>query len=115
MRLTAQDPAHGLRPTPGRLTRWRPAPIGGVRLDSHCYEGYLFPPYYDALMAKIIVAGADRAAALALAAEAVRRLEVEGPTTNRELLSRLIAHPDVATNIITTRWLEEQFDEGRLP
>jgi acetyl-CoA carboxylase biotin carboxylase subunit len=115
LRLTAQDPTHGLRPTPGRLTRWRPAPIGGVRLDSHCYEGYLFPPYYDALMAKIIVAGADRAAALALAAEAVRRLEVEGPTTNRGLLAQLVAHPDVAANVVTTRWLEEQFDEGRLP
>ena len=86
-----------------------------MRLDSHCYEGYLFPPYYDALMAKIIVAGANRAAALALAAEAVRRFEVEGPTTNRGLLAQLVAHPDVAANVITTRWLEEQFDEGRLP
>jgi len=115
LRLTAQDPDHGLRPTPGRLTRWRPAPVGGVRLDTHLYEGYLFPPYYDALMAKLIAAGTDRAAALALAARAVDRLEVEGPITNRGLLSRLLAHPDVVANTITTRWLEEEFAEGRLP
>tara|TARA_R110002072_G_scaffold294270_2_gene464271 strand:- start:5508 stop:6866 length:1359 start_codon:yes stop_codon:yes gene_type:complete len=115
LRLTAQDPDQGLRPTPGRLTRWRPAPVGGVRLDSHVYEGYLFPPYYDALMAKVIATGVDRQAALALAARAIDRLEVEGPITNRALLARLLAHPDVVANAITTRWLEEEFAEGRLP
>jgi acetyl-CoA carboxylase biotin carboxylase subunit len=115
LRLTAQDPAQGLRPTPGRLTRWRPAPIGGVRLDSHLYEGYLFPPYYDALMAKVIATGTDRAEALTLATRAIDRLQVEGPITNRALLACLLAHPDVAANTITTRWLEEEFAEGRLP
>lgn len=115
LRLTAQDPAQGLRPAPGRLTRWRPAPIGGARIDTHLYEGYLFPPYYDALMAKIIVTGADRDAALAVGARAIARLEVEGPATNRDLLARLLAHPDVAANTITTRWLEERLGEGRSP
>ena len=115
LRLTAQDPAQGLRPSPGRLRRWRPAPLGGVRVDSHLYEGYLFPPYYDALMAKLIVSGADRSAALALAVSALSRLEVEGPATNRDLLVKLVNHPDVAANSITTRWLEEKFDEGSLP
>ncbi|MCW5721084.1 MAG: ATP-grasp domain-containing protein [Devosia sp.] len=115
LRLTAQDPDNGLRPTPGRLTRWRPSPIGGVRLDTHLYEGYLFPPYYDALMAKVIATGADRETALALAARAIDRLEVEGLITNRTLLARLLAHPDVVANTITTRWLEEEFAEGRLP
>lgn len=89
--------------------------MGGVRLDSHLYEGYLFPPYYDALMAKFIATGIDRQAALALAARAIDRLEVEGPTTNRALLARLLTHPDVVANTITTRWLEDEFSEGRLP
>lgn len=115
LRLTAQDPKQGLRPTPGRVKRWRPAPIGGVRVDTHLYEGYLFPPYYDALMAKIIATGANRDAALALATRAIARLEVEGPATNRDLLASLLAHPDVVANTITTRWLEEKFDEGSLP
>lgn len=115
LRLTAQDPTHALRPTPGRVSRWRPAPIGGMRLDTHLYEGYLFPPYYDALMAKVIVTGNDRNAALALAARAIDRLEIEGPVTNRSLLARLLAHPDLVANTITTRWLEEEFAGGRLP
>ena len=115
LRLTAQDPAHDLRPTPGRLTRWRPAPLGGVRLDSHMYEGYLFPPYYDALMAKFIACADTREAALRLAGMAIARLDVAGPVTNRTLLARLLAHPDMQANTITTRWLEEQFAQGALP
>jgi acetyl-CoA carboxylase biotin carboxylase subunit len=115
LRLTAQDPLNDLRPSPGRLKRWRPSPIGGVRLDSHMYEGYLFPPYYDALMAKIIAYGPDRASALSLAARAVSRLEVEGMTTNQTLLQKLLTLPAIHQNHVTTRWLEDQFIAGSLP
>lgn len=115
LRLTAQDPANGLRPSPGRLTRWRPSPIGGVRWDTHLCEGYLFPPYYDALMAKIIACGPDRASALDLAARAVSRLEVEGPVTNQALLQKLLTLPAIRENHVTTRWLEDQFSAGSLP
>jgi acetyl-CoA carboxylase, biotin carboxylase subunit len=107
VRLTAQDPAHGLRPAPGRVTRWRPPALGGVRWDTHLYEGYLFPPYYDALMAKVIAFGADRAQALSRLRSALARLEVEGPVTNLPLLRRLLDHPDVIANRVTTRWLEQ--------
>jgi acetyl-CoA carboxylase, biotin carboxylase subunit len=108
VRLTAQDPAAGLRPSPGRLTRWRPPALGGVRWDTHMYEGYLFPPYYDALMAKVIAFGADRAQALSRLRAALARLEVEGPVTNLPLLRRLVDHPDLIANRVTTRWLEER-------
>jgi len=108
VRLTAQDPAAGLRPSPGRLTRWRPPALGGVRWDTHLYEGYLFPPYYDALMAKVIAFGADRAQALSRLRSALARLEVEGPVTNLPLLRRLLDHPDVISNRVTTRWLEQR-------
>lgn len=115
VRLTAQDPANGLRPSPGRLQAWRPAPVGGVRYDTHMYEGYLFPPYYDALMAKIIAHGDDRAAALDRAREAVRRLQVSGPVTTVALLTRLLDDPAIDGNRVTTRWLEEQFEAGAYP
>ncbi|MBS0413542.1 MAG: ATP-grasp domain-containing protein [Proteobacteria bacterium] len=115
LRLTAQDPEHGLRPTPGRLKRWRPTPIGGVRWETHMYEGYLFPPYYDALMAKIIAWGPSREDALRQARRAVDELEVEGPTTNRALLSKLLMLSAVTENSVTTRWLEDQFNERKLP
>lgn len=110
VRLTAQDPAQGLRPTPGRLTRWRPAPIGGVRWDTHLYEGELFPPYYDALMAKIIAHGPDRHHALERIRRSLAALEVEGPTTTLPLLRELAEDADVRDNTVTTRWLEERFE-----
>jgi len=115
LRLTAQDPDQGLRPSPGRLKQWRPTPIGGVRWDTHMFEGYLFPPYYDALMAKIIAYGPDRRVALERATEAIKRLKVAGPVTNRILLERLLDHSAVTENTMTTRWLEEQFAAGVLP
>jgi len=109
LRLTAQDPAHGLRPSPGRLTHWRPSPVGGVRWDTHMYEGYLFPPYYDALMAKVITHGADRQAALARARAAIAGLEVRGCTTNQALLQELLDTPEIIHDSVTTRWLEDRF------
>jgi acetyl-CoA carboxylase biotin carboxylase subunit len=115
LRLTAQDPANGLRPSPGRLTRWRPPAIGGVRWDSHMYEGYLFPPYYDALMAKIIAYGDTRKAALARASEALKRLVVEGPTSNASLLQKLLTTKTVIENSVTTLWLEDQFAQKVMP
>lgn len=107
LRLVAQDAARGLLPSPGRLERWRTPPLGGVRWDTHLYEGYSFPPYYDALMAKIIAHGADRAGALERLRLALARLQVEGPGTNLTLLQRLLAAPAVIDDTVTTRWLEE--------
>jgi acetyl-CoA carboxylase biotin carboxylase subunit len=109
-RLTAQDPSQGLRPSPAVLTRWRPPTSGGVRWDTHLYEGYSFPPFYDALMAKIIAHGPDRAAAIARLRIALDRLEVEGPMTTRLLLRRLLDLPALVENSVTTRWLEDQFN-----
>ena len=106
-RLTAQDPDNGLRPSPGRLTRWRPAPLGGVRWDTHMYEGYLFPPYYDALMAKVIAHGADRVTALSHLRAALAGLEVAGPTTSLPLLRRLLDAPAIVGNTVTTHWLDD--------
>jgi acetyl-CoA carboxylase biotin carboxylase subunit len=111
LRLTAQDPSQGLRPTPGRLTRWRPPPIGGVRWDTHLYEGYLFPPYYDALMAKVIAHASDRAGALSRLRGALARLDLQGPTTNLPLLRALLDAPAITGNRVTTRWLEDHLAE----
>ncbi|MBB3045674.1 ATP-grasp domain-containing protein [Nocardioides sp. LMS-CY] len=105
-RITAQDPARGLAPSPGPVTRWRP-PVGrGLRLDTHVYEGYRFPPYYDALMAKLIAWGPDRPAAIATMREALDRFEIEGLATSRELHRRILAHPEFQDGSVTTHWLE---------
>jgi acetyl-CoA carboxylase biotin carboxylase subunit len=114
LRLTAQDPDNGLRPTPGRLTRWRPPALGGVRWDTHMYEGYLFPPFYDALMAKIIAFGEHRDAALQRARAAMAGLRVEGPKTNAAFLIKLLDHPVITENKVTTLWLETALTKGDL-
>jgi acetyl-CoA carboxylase biotin carboxylase subunit len=89
--------------------------MGGIRWDSHMYEGYLFPPYYDALMAKIVAYGDDRHSALARASAAVARLDVEGPVTNASLLRKLLADRAIVENSVTTTWLEDQFARRALP
>ena len=104
-RITAQDPDHDLRPSPGTVTRWRPSAAGGLRLDSHIYEGYRFPPFYDALMAKQIAWAPDRAAAIERMEQALAAFEIEGVTTSLPLLQRILAHPVYRDNTVTTHWL----------
>jgi acetyl-CoA carboxylase biotin carboxylase subunit len=107
-RLTAEDVEHDFRPSPGRLERFAVPEVEGLRVDTHCADGTLIPPYYDSLMAKLIGCGPDRATAVGVLSEALDRLEVEGVRTNRTLLRDVLAHEDFATGAITTRWLEEE-------
>jgi acetyl-CoA carboxylase, biotin carboxylase subunit len=110
-RITAQDPTNGLTPSPGRVTRWRPPATGGLRLDSHIYEGYLFPPYYDALMGKLISYGADRGAAVDGLYRALARFEIEGINSNLPLLCAITSHDDFRDNTVTTHWLAPIVEE----
>ncbi len=115
VRITAQDPIKGLAPSPGRITRWRPPATGGLRLDSHIYDGYLFPPYYDALMGKLIAFGSNRDAAIEGMTQAIDRFEIEGITTNLQLLKAIVTHPEFHENTVTTHWLSplvEEFQNG---
>jgi acetyl-CoA carboxylase biotin carboxylase subunit len=107
-RLTAEDVAHGFRPSPGRLARFAVPEAENLRVDTHCADGTLIPPYYDSLMAKLIGRGPDRASALRVLGGALERLEVDGVQTNRSLLRRVLAHEDFAAGAVTTRWLEEE-------
>jgi acetyl-CoA carboxylase biotin carboxylase subunit len=107
-RLTAEDVAHDFRPSPGRLSRFAVPNVENLRVDTHCADGTLIPPYYDSLMAKLIGRGPDRASAVGVLTEALERLEVEGVQTNRTLLRDVLAHEAFATGAVTTRWLEEE-------
>jgi acetyl-CoA carboxylase biotin carboxylase subunit len=106
-RLTAEDVANGFAPSPGRLTRFQVPALPGLRVDTHCHDGALIPPYYDSLMAKLIGHGETREAAVGVLLEALEGLEVEGVKTNRSLLASVLAHEDFANGVVTTRWLEE--------
>ena len=108
-RLNAEDPRRGFLPSPGVVRRWTPPQGGGVRVDSHLFGGYLVPPYYDSMLAKILTHGDDRDHALRRMDRALRRLVVDGVVTNREFLVDLIAHPDFVARRHHTRWVEERF------
>lgn len=105
-RLNAEDPYHDFRPSPGRITRWQPPRGAGVRVDSHCYDGYLVPPFYDSMIGKLIVTAATRAECVERLQAALARTEIDGLTTNLPLLRHIAQQPDFIDNQLNTRWLE---------
>jgi acetyl-CoA carboxylase, biotin carboxylase subunit len=108
-RINAEEAARGFVPQPGRITQWK-APTGsGVRVDTHCYNGYAVPPFYDSLLAKVIVHGADRKAAIARMATALSHFEVAGVPTTIPFHRRVLEHADFREGRISTRWVEERF------
>jgi acetyl-CoA carboxylase biotin carboxylase subunit len=107
-RINAEDPEHDFAPSPGRLTRWRP-PVGrGLRLDSHVFEGYEMPPFYDSLLGKFIVHGTDRQDVLGRAATALAAFAVDGVSTTIPFHRRVLEHPDFLDNRIHTVWVENE-------
>jgi acetyl-CoA/propionyl-CoA carboxylase, biotin carboxylase, biotin carboxyl carrier protein len=103
-RIYAEDPAHGFLPSSGRIVAWRPP--AGVRLDSGVVEGTEVTSHYDPLLAKLIVSGPDRAAALARLARALGDLRVVGPATNVAYLRSLAVRDDVRAGEMDTGLLE---------
>jgi acetyl-CoA carboxylase biotin carboxylase subunit len=108
-RINAEDPARGFAPSPGRVTRWRPPAGPGVRLDTHCSEGYLVPPYYDSMIGKLIVWGENRAQSAERMASALASFAVEGVKTTIPFHRDVLRHRDFREARITTRWVENDF------
>ena len=106
-RINAEDPARDFQPSPGRITHWRPPAGAGVRVDTHCRDGYSVSPFYDSMIAKLIVTAADRPAAVERLGRALDAFEIEGLVTNLPLLRAIVADPDFQTNAIRTCWLEQ--------
>jgi acetyl-CoA carboxylase biotin carboxylase subunit len=77
----------------------------GVRIDSHVYPGYEVPPYYDPMLAKVIVWAPTRAEAIARMARALHELEITGVKTNTELQKKIIANPFYKRGEISTDFL----------
>ena len=93
-RINAEDPARGFAPSPGQISLFIPPGGRNVRVDSHVYSGYRIPPYYDSLIAKLIVWGSDRQEALAVCRRALNELVVEGVKTTRDFQKQIISHKD---------------------
>ncbi len=107
-RINAEDPARNFQPSPGRIATFHPPGGPGVRVDSHVYAGYTVPPYYDSLLAKLIVQGRDRAEALARMRVALESFVVEGVTTTIPFLARVMLNDRFARGDVDTKFLERE-------
>ena len=105
-RILAEDPDRNFRPSPGRITLWKPPSGAGIRVDSGVAGGSMVPPFYDSMIAKLIVRGSSRAEAVDRLQAALARFEVGGIATNIPLLRAIVAHDDFRSNRVSTRWLE---------
>jgi acetyl-CoA carboxylase biotin carboxylase subunit len=107
-RVNAEDPARNFQPSPGLITAYHPPGGPGVRVDTHIYAGYTVPPYYDSLLAKVIVHGNSRPEALARMRQALDSFIIEGVTTTIPFLSRVMRHPDFVAGKVDTKFLERE-------
>ena len=114
-RINAEDPYRNFQPCPGLITAYHPPGGPGVRVDTHVYAGYTVPPYYDSLLAKVIVHGNDRNEALTRMGQALDSFILEGVTTTIPFLARVIRHPDFAAGQVDTRFLERESQLLRRP
>jgi acetyl-CoA carboxylase, biotin carboxylase subunit len=106
IRLNAEDPEHDFRPSPGRIAHFRPPEGPGVRVDTFIESGASIPPYYDSMIAKVIVWDTDRPAALARAQRALKETVVEGVPTTRDLALEVLASEPFRSGEYSTSTLE---------
>lgn len=107
VRIIAEDPDRAFAPSPGRITQWKPPTTPGVRLDTAMHTGAFVSPFYDSMIAKLIVHGSDRPDAVARLRAALADFQIDGICTNLPLLRFITNHADFIGNRINTRWLEQ--------
>jgi acetyl-CoA carboxylase, biotin carboxylase subunit len=104
-RINAEDPI-SFKPSPGRIAAFHPPGGLGVRVDTAAYQGYLVPPHYDSLIAKLIVTGRDRAEAIARGRRALDQFVIEGVKTTIPMHRRILEDPDFVSGRVSTRFME---------
>jgi acetyl-CoA carboxylase biotin carboxylase subunit len=103
-RINAEDPDDGFRPTPGTVTTFEPpTDLEGLRIDTHVKPGYVVPPFYDSMIAKLIGHAADRASAIDLVAKALGSFRIEGVSSTIPIHLRVLDHPDFRSGNYDTR------------
>jgi len=106
-RINAEDPDRNFLPSPGRIRFYLPPGGPGVRVDSAVYPGYVIPPNYDSMIAKLIVWGSDREDAINRMKRALAEFAVEGVQTTIPFHQRLMDHPVFRDGHFDIRFLEE--------
>lgn len=112
VRINAEDPSNGFMPFPGVIGNMRVPGGPGVRFDSMLYPGYAIPPFYDSLLAKLIVWGDDRNHAIARLSRALGELDIEGVKTTKPLFCALAGDSAVRDGRFHTRWLEGWLEDN---
>lgn len=102
-RINAEDPANNFAPAPGTITAWQPPSGDGIRVDTHVEAGYVVPPFYDSLLAKIIVTAPTRDAAIMKMIGALGAFRVEGVPTTIAMHLKILASESFKTGAYDTR------------
>ena len=106
-RINAEDPEEDFLPSPGVVTKWVPPGGPWVRIDSHVYQGYAVPPFYDSLLGKLIVWGRDREECLARSRWALEEFLVEGVKTVIPFHRLVLEHPLFIAGDVNTHFIED--------
>lgn len=112
-RVTAESAKNDFMPSPGRISRYTAPLDRNIRIDSHCYEGYMISPYYDSLMAKVIAYGDNRDLALEKLKSALSNYLISGVETNIPFLKFLISQPEFIEGNVHVKWIESVVDKFR--
>jgi len=111
-RINAEAASESFRPSPGQIAEWHAPELSDViRLDTHCYSGYTVPPFYDSMLAKLIVTGIDRNDALKRMSRALAAFRISGIETTLPFLKAIIERPEFQSEQVSTRWVETLLDD----
>jgi acetyl-CoA carboxylase biotin carboxylase subunit len=110
-RINAEDPERNFAPCPGTITTFHPPGGPGVRLDTHVYNGYTVPQYYDSLLAKLIVSGSSRAEAILRARHVLDQFIIEGVPTTIPFLRRIVDDRHFVEGDVDTGFVARMMDQ----
>ena len=108
-RINAEDWEQNFSPNPGIISQWSPPKMAGVRIDSAVYEGYQVVPFYDSMIAKLIIHADSRDLALLRASDAFRSFAIDGIKTTSGFHQKMLSNNAFLNNEISTRWVDEVF------
>ncbi len=106
-RINAEDPLNDFRPSPGKITEYHEPGGHGIRIDTHVYAGYVIPPFYDSMIAKLITVAQTREEAITKMERALGEYIIEGVKTTIPFHQKLMLHPKFRDGKITTKFLDD--------
>ncbi|SRR5581483_1748423 len=110
-RITAQNPAKEFAPSCGKITHWAPPSGPHIRLETHVYKGFAVSPFYDPMIAKLIVSDSDRQSCVRSLARALEQFDVQGIHTNIPFLRTLVATPEFVSGDVDTQFVARYVSE----